>query len=119
MSKSTTCYSKEGNPLTEFRTLEDAQQCASYEKKVRNKDLIPYKCSKCYLYHLAPADSVVDVRKAVCSCQDSHGRSKDLYMTYDDALKVKQLRESRGSEELFIYECPECFGFHLSHKHFI
>ena len=116
MKKSETCFSKNGNPRSEFETEEEALRCAEHEKYVRGTDFYPYHCKTCGKYHLATEESRINVKHNACSCSDSNGRSKSLYLTREDAEKVAEQRENDGSQKLHIYECPYTMGYHLTHK---
>lgn len=114
--KSLTCFSKRTNqPLTEFYSLYDAESSALYEKQIRGINLYVYQCDKCGLFHLAPEDSKLNVRKHACSCRDSKGNPKSLYLTKEDAEKqlIKSQKEQRI--QLKIYPCEQGLGYHLTH----
>lgn len=114
--KSSTCFSRRnGEPLTVFMSEQEAMDSVRYEKMVRGADLYPYKCEKCGCYHLAPTDGKINVQRNACSCLDSHGDGKALYLTREDAEKQRKKSEQEQHISLNIYECPEGGGFHLTH----
>lgn len=114
--KSTTCFSKTNNtPLSVYDTEAEAQRSADYQHQ-NGYSLYPYRCERCGCWHLAPTASRINVLHNACYCEDSLGRHKDLYLSRDDAEKAKRKRESKGAGQLYIYECPDGGGFHLTHK---
>ena len=116
MKKSETCFSKNGNPLSEFETEEEALRCAEHEKYARGTNFYPYHCKTCGKYHLAPEERRINVLHDACFCTDSNGKPKALYVTHEDAEKVAEQRKNESSRKLYIYECPTRKGFHLTHK---
>ena len=114
--KSTTCFSRvTGTPLSVYTTQAEAQQSADYQLR-NGRSLYAYHCERCGLWHLAPTASRISVLHNACSCADSCGRHKDLYLSYEDAQKAKTKRESEGSGPLYIYPCETRLGYHLTHK---
>lgn len=114
--KSTTCFSKTTkNQLSVYATESDAQQSANYQLQ-NGRSLYPYRCERCGLWHLAPTTSRINVLHKACRCEDSFGKSKNLYLSREDAEKAKRKRESEGAGQLYIYECPCGDGYHLTHK---
>ncbi|MDD7496726.1 hypothetical protein [Fibrobacter sp.] len=114
--KSTTCFSKTTkNPLSVYTTEAEAQQSADYQLR-NGRSLYAYRCERCGLWHLAPTASRINVLHKACRCEDSFGKSKDLYVSREDAEKARRKRESEGAGQLYIYECPHGRGYHLTHK---
>ena len=114
--KSETCFSKRtGLPLTVYTTEAQAEASALYEKTMRGSMLYPYLCDKCGYYHLAPIESKLNVKRNACSCLDSQGRHKALYLTREDAEKQRTKSEKEQHIVLKIYSCNEGKGFHLTH----
>lgn len=113
--KSATCFSKSGNPLTEFDTVKEAQSSADYENsKNSNCNLAPYKCQKCGKFHLKPSEFIVEKLSTFCSCTRSGGRGrKDAYPTRVAAEKMAKIRAKSGVS-LTPYQCPEGNGWHLT-----
>lgn len=95
--KSSTCFSKSGNPLSFFMTEAEAQESADHERNERGMSLYPYQCERCGLWHLAPQESRVAFKEDACSCRDSLGRSKRLYATQEDAEKAGRSPKKRGA----------------------
>lgn len=46
-TKSETCVSKNGNPLSEYSSYQEAFDSAEFQKINNGIELIPYNCSKC------------------------------------------------------------------------
>lgn len=114
--KSKTCTSKKtGQPVAQFKTKTEALKSAEYTKKNYKTDLIPYKCEKCGFYHLAPKDSVLNVKQNACSCRDSNGKPKALYLTKADAEKQRKKSQKEQNIKLRVYKCEDGKGFHLTH----
>ena len=114
--KSSSCFTSEGKPRSEYETEWEAQQSADYQRSANGIDLYPYPCTKCGKFHLAPVESKINVVNFNCGCTDSNGRKKELYETRDDAQKVADARMKKGSGPLFVYPCESRRGFHLTHK---
>lgn len=114
--KSTTCFSKNTKkPRSVYATESEAQQSANYQLQ-NGHSLYPYHCTRCGLWHLAPTESRINVLHKACHCEDSLGRHKDLYLSREDAEKARRKRESEGAGQLYVYECPDGRGYHLTHK---
>lgn len=107
--KSSTCFGKNGEPLSVYRTEAEAQESARYQKK-SGRDLFPRKCERCGEWHLTP----VNGKPNQCSCTDSNGKSKYLYPTREAAEQQLEREASRG-HSLRIYPCNEGKGYHLTH----
>ncbi len=110
------CISKvTGKPLAKYCTKEMALESARYQKMIHNLDLFPYKCEKCGCWHLTPIRPEERISKieGACRCRDSLGRSKLLYLSRDDAERMR----NKLWDTLFIYECPENPGcYHLTKR---
>lgn len=111
--KSSTCFSRTGNPLTEYDTVDEAQSSADYERERIGCDLVPYQCPKCGKFHLKPREFFVQKLTTRCSCSDVNGNAKDAYPTRAEAEKMAGIRAKAGVH-LSVYECPEGNGFHLT-----
>ena len=112
--KSSTCFGRSGNPLSEYETIETARESAGYEN-ARNADvkLIAYVCSKCGKFHLKPEQWYVPKLETECSCTDANGNKKDAYPTEDAAQKMVRIRSQFGVF-LHTYRCPVGNGWHLT-----
>ena len=114
--KSATCFSNTTkNPLSVYNTEAEAQQSADYQLR-NGRSLYAYRCERCGLWHLAPTASRINVLHKACRCEDSFGKSKDLYVSREVAERARRKRESEGAGQLYIYECPHGCGYHLTHK---
>jgi len=111
--KSSTCFSRTGNPLTEYDTVDEAQSSADYERERIGCDFAPYQCPKCGKFHLKPREFFVQKLTTRCSCSDVNGNAKDAYPTRAEAEKMAGIRAKAGVH-LSVYECPEGNGFHLT-----
>lgn len=114
--KSSTCFSKSGNPLSVFKTEAEAQRSADHERLERGMSLSPYQCEQCRDWHLAPQESRVAFKEYACLCLDSDGKSKRLYTTREDAEKARISSEKARGNKLTVYECPERGGWHLTKR---
>lgn len=114
--KSETCFNKSGNPRSVFMTEAEAQESADYERSARGVSLYPYQCERCGLWHLAPQESHVAFKEYACLCLDSHGKSKRLYATHEDAEKARISSEEARGIALTVYPCPDRDGWHLTHR---
>lgn len=112
------CISKStGKALSAYETKKEAKKSAKYTKKTHKLKLYVYKCEKCGLYHLAPKDSKISVKKNACACRDSNGQPKALYRTKKDAMKQLEKSQKEQKIKLRVYKCPHkfWFGWHLTH----
>jgi hypothetical protein len=110
--KSSTCFNKNGEPLTVYSSMEEAERSALYEKINHNMEFVPYKC-KCGGYHLSPKDRQTTC--ITCSfCIDRDGKSKKLYKTYEDALRRAGFIYKERGIRLNVYPCHYQSGYHLT-----
>ena len=54
--KSNTCFSKKGDPLSEYYALEDANRNAAFVSNETGIEMIAYLCTVCNKYHIKPAE---------------------------------------------------------------
>lgn len=113
--KSTTCVSKNGNPLSEYRTFQEAQESADYQYSQTGTEFTPYECDICGMYHLKPTAYYCEHSAKFCSCTDHNGKRKDAYATKADAEKMMGIRAQAGVQ-LYMYRCPQGNGFHLTSR---
>lgn len=111
--KSNTCFSKKGDPLSEYYALEDANRNAAFVSNETGIEMIAYLCTVCNKYHIKPAEYYFNKCEHGCSCTDHNGRSKALYLTRNEAERMSLLR-GRAGIKLNIYECPTHKGYHLT-----
>lgn len=113
-AKSTTCFSRNGTPLSEYPNEYVAQESADFENsRGQNLHFVPYECFKCGKWHIRPQSLFIRRTETTCNCSDSSGRSKAAYPTEDEAQKVAALRRKSGVW-MRVYECPEGNGWHLT-----
>ncbi|WP_348720672.1 hypothetical protein [uncultured Alcanivorax sp.] len=112
-SKSITCMSKLGEPLTEYEYEVQAESAANYINTIYGNDLIPYDCTKCSYWHLTPKSRHTPSR--TCDyCTSSSGEPKSLYETREGAEKRAEILAKQGTPNLRVYECPYENGWHLT-----
>lgn len=114
--KSNTCFSKKtGEALSVYNNEIDALAGAKKTMQYGGPKLYPYLCERCHHYHLAPEDSKINVKHNACSCTDSNGNPKALYLTEADAEKQRIKSQSEQNVCLKIYPCNDGLGYHLTH----
>jgi len=114
--KSETCFSTHNNsPLTTYLSVDEAVSNATYVNTKFERNLVPYECDKCSLWHLTPKNRQTQSRE--CDyCTDSNGSSKQLYFTKNDAQKRADILFKENGILLNIYECPHESGYHLTKR---
>ena len=110
--KSSTCFSKKGEPLSEYSTHEEADRSAAYVSETGTR-MVAYHCSICGKYHIKPAEYYFNKSEHGCSCTDHTGKSKCLYADRAEAERMVLLRGKSGIK-LYIYKCPNTNGYHLT-----
>ena len=111
--KSSTCFKKNGEPLSTYFSKAEADDGASYVNSQYGLDLSPYNCSTCGNWHLSPKDR--QTQNTVCAyCIDSYGRHKALYETFEGASKRADIIRKERGITLNVYECPHQAGWHLT-----
>ncbi len=111
--KSSTCFSKDGKPLSEYSSLREAQESSQYIFVETNKKMVPYLCTVCNKYHLKPDEYFCNKIPNGCNCRDHNGKSKYLYASLADAEKMVKIRAAAGVI-LSVYKCPDYNGYHLT-----
>ncbi len=112
--KSTSCIGKAiGAPVTEYDSRDEAQAGADHARITYGRDLEPYQCSHCDLWHLAPGDRRTP--STTCPyCRGADGTPKESYVNEQDAMRrAAILREEQGIV-LRAYPCPHGQGWHLT-----
>jgi hypothetical protein len=113
--KSSTCFKKDGGPLSTYFSEYEANDGASHVKSQYGLNLSPYQCSKCGHWHLSPKERQTPSEECIY-CTDSDGKHKELYKTQEAALnRAEIIKEERGII-LKVYECPNQDGWHLTKK---
>ncbi|GEM_PF-1216102 len=59
-------------------------------------------------------DSTEYTQEALCSCRDSHGEIKTLYLSYQEAQEQIAHLQHHTTLSLTTYPCPHGFGVHLT-----
>jgi len=111
--KSTTCFKKDGEPLSQYSSEYEAKESASHIRQKHGLDLSPYQCSKCGYWHLSPTDRQTPSKECMY-CADSHGKHKELYETEAAAKTRAEIIEKEQGIKLKVYKCPEQDGWHLT-----
>ena len=111
--KSEKCFKKNGEPLSTYFSEYEAIDGAEHVKAEYGIDLLPYRCSKCKLWHLSPKDRQTPSKVCVY-CKDSNGHSKELYETQSSAQKRAEIIKKEQRISLKIYKCPHQDGWHLT-----
>jgi len=111
--KSTTCIGKVSkNPLTEYDSEAEALGGASYAIERYGQHNVPYRCNRCRLWHLSPANrQTPSVTCGVCHGQD--GRPKATYASEQDAERRAAILFREQGVQLRTYECDHG-GWHLT-----
>jgi hypothetical protein len=112
--KSATCIGKmSGEPVTEYESLEEAWEGAEYANATYQSDLVPYQCSRCGLFHLAPQHRQTPSRTCR-SCAGADGKPKEAYASQQDAEKRAAILRSERGVILRAYRCDYGNGWHLT-----
>jgi hypothetical protein len=111
--KSKTCFGRTGEPLTVYRSESVAREGARYANTA-SLELVPYKCKKCGLWRLSPADRITP-NAIGCRCMDSHNQPKALYDTKESAEQRAAIIAEKRGRRLYVFRCPSRRGWHLSH----
>ena len=107
--KSTTCFKKDGKPLSQYFSEYEARDGASHVKYKYGLDLAPYLCSKCGYWHLSPKERQTPSKECTY-CTDSQGKRKELYETEEAAKTRAKIIEEEQGIKLKVYKCPEQDG---------
>ena len=112
--KSTTCFGKQTNkPLTEYDSLEEAQEGAAYAKSTYRSDLIPYQCETCGLWHLSPKSRQTPSEKCPF-CKGANGQAKEAYHSRKDAQRRADILRKEQGVSLKVYPCDQSDKWHLT-----
>jgi len=111
--KSSTCFKKNGEPLSTYFSEYEANEGASNANDQYGLDLSPYNCSTCGNWHLSPKDR--QTQNKVCAyCTDSNGSHKALYNTFEGASNRAEFIKKERGIILKVYKCPYQNGWHLT-----
>ncbi|MCF0124401.1 MAG: hypothetical protein HUJ68_01355 [Clostridia bacterium] len=111
--KSSSCFSKRGEPLSEYNTKPEADRSAAFVSNEIGTKMVSYLCSTCNKYHIKPEEFYFIKNEHGCTCKDHNGNPKSLYATQYDAVKMAELRGKTGVK-LYVYQCPNRNGYHLT-----
>lgn len=108
------CTSKRtGDPLTTYFTKNEAIDAADYVLQAYQNAMIPYNCKNCGHWHLCPEDRFTP-NQTCTFCTDSNNKPKQLYLSYQSALKRAKCIYKERNERLNVYECCHNHGWHLT-----
>ena len=112
--KSETCVgSQSSRPLTEYDSEYDAREGADYANSRYHKNLVPYQCDRCNLWHLAPASR--QTPSEPCGyCSGVDGKPKESYQSSDDAWRRADILRREQGVSLHVYACEHGNGWHLT-----
>jgi len=105
--KSKTCFRRDGKPLAEYYSEREAQENADYVNTSYGRDMIPYQCEKCDLWHLAPESRHTPSER----CEEC---KKQFYDSEESAQKRADIICLEDGVILRIYECHHYKGWHLT-----
>jgi hypothetical protein len=112
--KSQTCVGKQtGKPLTEYDSLQEAEEGADYAKKTYRSDLVPYQCEVCGLWHLSPKSRQTPSEKCPF-CKGANGQAKDAYQSQNDAKRRADILRKEQGVSLKVYACEHSDKWHLT-----
>ncbi len=60
------------------------------------------------------AGNLIKQNISVCTCTDSHGKTKDLYDSEEAAQKEASIFAAQKKIQLKVYVCPNGCGWHLT-----
>jgi hypothetical protein len=112
--KSETCIGKAtGRPLTEYDSLQEAEDGAEHANKTYKRNLIPYACETCGKWHLSPKGRQTPSDK--CSfCKGADGQAKDAYRSRADAQRRADILRKEQGVSLKVYACEQSDAWHLT-----
>jgi len=112
--KSSTCFGKKSKkPLTEYWSEGDAREAAAEQRSRYGGDLMPYRCSRCDAWHLAPKGR--HTPSTPCrQCTGSEGEPKMTYRSEKEAERRAGILLKEKGVRLRVYLCPGGGGWHLT-----
>ena len=112
--KSDTCFGKKtGRPLTEYDSEAEALEGAAYAKERYGQNLMPYRCDRCGLWHLAPKSRHTP-SEPCAYCTGADGKPKEAYKTQRSAQRRADIIRKEQGVELKVYPCEYGSGWHLT-----
>jgi len=104
---------KTGRPLTEYDSEQEALEGAEYARRRYGNEMVPYRCETCGKWHLSPADRRTPSYPCPY-CRGADGKSKESYLTEEDARRRARILRREQSARLRVYPCPHGQGWHLT-----
>ena len=112
--KSEICVGKAtGKPLTEFDSESEAREGAAHARERFGRELLPYTCDACGLWHLSPAERQTPSRKCA-QCTGTDGQLKDTYRNEAEAQRRADILRREQGADLRVYACEYGSGWHLT-----
>jgi hypothetical protein len=100
--------------LTEYDSEAEALEGARYALDRYGQHNVPYRCNRCSLWHLSPANR--QTPSTTCDvCHGQDGRPKATYATQQDAERRAAILLSEQGVELRAYPCDHG-GWHLTKR---
>lgn len=114
MYQSETCYGVvSGKPLKAYEDEIGAENAAEYVLRSYEREMMPYKCSKCGDWHLAPKERQTPSRTCPY-CVDSQGAAKQAYENRETAVVRANILLNERGVKLYAYKCECGYGWHLT-----
>ncbi len=114
MFDSDICKKKDGSPLKSYESEEEADEAILYVKARYGNEQVKYLCEKCGFWHLSSPERQTKCRAS--SCLGSNGAPKMAYETYESAKRRANIIFKEKGQIIFVYKCPDCGSWHLTHK---
>jgi len=112
--KSETCIGKmTGKPLTEYDSLEEAEEGADYAQKTYKSNLVPNQCETCGMWHLSPKSRQTPSEKCLF-CKGTNGQAKDAYRNQREAQRRADILRKEQDVSLKVYACEYSEAWHLT-----
>jgi len=107
--KTKVCVGRHGKPLRCYPNLPAAEQGALFTLTKYQNRMVPYQCTECDSWHLAPAARHTPSHYCY-SC------GKESYETEAGAERRARIIEREQFISLRVYECPSWDGWHLTSR---
>ena len=112
--KSATCKGKKtAGPLTEYDSEREALEGADHANRKYGRDLVPYQCDRCGLWHLSPKERQTPSSKCAY-CTGTDGKPKDSYRSREEAQRRADILYREQGVALDVYGCEHGNGWHLT-----
>ena len=112
--KSESCFgSRTSGPLMEYDSEFDAREAAEYANSRYRRNLAPYRCDRCGMWHLAPGSRNTPSRP--CGyCTGRDGQPKESYRSREAAAARAEILRKEEGASLQVYACQYGDGWHLT-----